>query len=450
MDLKTAAQPDELTSKVELWFFRDMSDEARRKLVAMVFGTEAAEEADTHANQRMCLRNILDSIASSAASQGESSEAAILDEIEQRIHHWRVPIGDEDGDHCGLYDLIGSYNMESLVDEVCAPIDGAAPSASERQQGGEAMVALQASAARMEAGIANLTNPDASDCEPELLAYAKTTLVPAPAATRAGEWPPLPDPDGTVEIDQGPAPGGGREMTFGDAWSEPLVREYVRAVLAAQPLQAPPAAPSAEQGEAPGTSEHYDEVRATLTGLKVFVESLCSPEIYRRLGPAASHARGYTHKITNALKHLDALATQPTQAPPAAPEAEQGFAALLVRDIAADFGVDPLEVGCALHELGFGHLSVNTAVTNDMARKLREHFTQPAAPVGPPNSLLEWACWRWREEVQDRPLINIHRRTLDDVWRQVIRFAGGDPDELVGPSHDALLAAATKTGGANG
>jgi hypothetical protein len=89
-------------------------------------------------------------------------------------------------------------------------------------------------------------------------------------------WPPMPKPDGTVELDQGPAPGGGREVTYGDAWSEPLVREYARAVLAAQPPQAPPAAPwtpeaiavlgAATQPAAPvGVKDH--EVRNTVTDL---------------------------------------------------------------------------------------------------------------------------------------------------------------------------------------
>jgi hypothetical protein len=36
--------------------------------------------------------------------------------------------------------------------------------------------------------------------------------------------------------------------------------------------------------------------------------------------------------------------------------------------------------------------------------------------------------------------VNKHRRTLDDTWRQVIRYAGGDPEALIGPAHDALLA----------
>ncbi len=53
---------------------------------------------------------------------------------------------------------------------------------------------------------------------------------------------------------------------------------------------------------------------------------------------------------------------------------------------------------------------------------------------------LGWAVWRWESEVKNRPLVNVHRRTLDDTWRQVIRHFGGDPDKLVGPSHDDLLA----------
>lgn len=56
-------------------------------------------------------------------------------------------------------------------------------------------------------------------------------------------------------------------------------------------------------------------------------------------------------------------------------------------------------------------------------------------------ALREWAVSRWRAEVQHRPMVNKNRRSLDDCWRQVMRYAGLDPDEVVGPSHDALLAA---------
>ncbi|WCY71073.1 hypothetical protein ACT52V_07465 [Pseudomonas aeruginosa] len=56
--------------------------------------------------------------------------------------------------------------------------------------------------------------------------------------------------------------------------------------------------------------------------------------------------------------------------------------------------------------------------------------------------LLEWAVDRWHAEVSQRPLTNVHRRALDDTWRQVIRRLGGDTGLLCGPSHDELLAAA--------
>ena len=56
------------------------------------------------------------------------------------------------------------------------------------------------------------------------------------------------------------------------------------------------------------------------------------------------------------------------------------------------------------------------------------------------NEVLEWAVDRWYAEVAHRPLVNVHRRSLDDVWRQVVRRLGGDTGLLLGPSHDELLA----------
>jgi hypothetical protein len=56
-----------------------------------------------------------------------------------------------------------------------------------------------------------------------------------------------------------------------------------------------------------------------------------------------------------------------------------------------------------------------------------------------PADIVEWAVTRWQSEVANRPIVNIHRRTLDGTWRQVIRHFGGDPDALVGPSHDKLI-----------
>lgn len=73
-----------------------------------------------------------------------------------------------------------------------------------------------------------------------------------------------------------------------------------------------------------------------------------------------------------------------------------------------------------------------------------EHFGN--RPDGRPPSCIglhEWAVACWREQVEHRSLANDYRRTLDTVWRQVLRFAGGSPDEVLGPSHDELCSRLT-------
>jgi hypothetical protein len=59
--------------------------------------------------------------------------------------------------------------------------------------------------------------------------------------------------------------------------------------------------------------------------------------------------------------------------------------------------------------------------------------------------LLDWAVERWKAEVEHRPLNNVHRRTLDDTWRQVIRKLGGDDVALIGKCHDDLIDEARST-----
>lgn len=71
------------------------------------------------------------------------------------------------------------------------------------------------------------------------------------------------------------------------------------------------------------------------------------------------------------------------------------------------------------------------AAVPEAVRRLAQ--TDEAAANG-----LAWACSRWQAEVAHRPLVNVHRRTLDDTWRQVIRYFGGDPEKLFGPDHDTL------------
>ena len=61
------------------------------------------------------------------------------------------------------------------------------------------------------------------------------------------------------------------------------------------------------------------------------------------------------------------------------------------------------------------------------------------------NDHIRWAVSRWEAEVKNRPLRNIHRRTLDTTWRQVICHYGGDAEGLCGPTHDELLEATPTT-----
>jgi hypothetical protein len=45
-----------------------------------------------------------------------------------------------------------------------------------------------------------------------------------------------------------------------------------------------------------------------------------------------------------------------------------------------------------------------------------------------------WVVEQWDSEVANRPLENIHRRTLDTTWRQVYRFVTNGR-ELPRPTH---------------
>lgn len=56
------------------------------------------------------------------------------------------------------------------------------------------------------------------------------------------------------------------------------------------------------------------------------------------------------------------------------------------------------------------------------------------------DNLAAWAVDRWKAEVENRPLINRNRRTLDDTWRQVIRHLNPEALGQLGPCHDDLIA----------
>lgn len=81
----------------------------------------------------------------------------------------------------------------------------------------------------------------------------------------------------------------------------------------------------------------------------------------------------------------------------------------------------------------------------DYERRILSALSNPPAAVESngrveAKNALYWAVGRWNAEVLNRPLRNVHRRSLDTTWRQVIRHFGGDDVELCGPRHDELVA----------
>jgi hypothetical protein len=58
------------------------------------------------------------------------------------------------------------------------------------------------------------------------------------------------------------------------------------------------------------------------------------------------------------------------------------------------------------------------AVVDALERRLADARPVPAELI---EHLVRWAQSRWDAEVKDRPFENIHRKTLDETWKQVIR-----------------------------
>ncbi len=65
-------------------------------------------------------------------------------------------------------------------------------------------------------------------------------------------------------------------------------------------------------------------------------------------------------------------------------------------------------------------------------------------------ALIEWVASRWHAEVANRPLVNVHRRSLDDSWRQILRHLGVDDRARLGPTHDELAAHSSGKGDGGG
>lgn len=85
-----------------------------------------------------------------------------------------------------------------------------------------------------------------------------------------------------------------------------------------------------------------------------------------------------------------------------------------------------------------GYLSCLTTPSKEPAGAVAEQVR--VAPGGYVQDLIDWAVERWHDEVKNRPMVNIHRRSLDDTWRQVLRHLGVDDRARLGPTHDELRA----------
>ena len=103
----------------------------------------------------------------------------------------------------------------------------------------------------------------------------------------------------------------------------------------------------------------------------------------------------------------------------------------MLREVETGLAYEVGETGCTFPRVG-------TKKLLDRVRAVLKGAV-PAQKILDP-SVVSWAFERWNAEVANRPLQNIHRRTLDDTWRQVMRRFGGDPVALCGPAHDDLLA----------
>jgi len=98
-------------------------------------------------------------------------------------------------------------------------------------------------------------------------------------------------------------------------------------------------------------------------------------------------------------------------------------------------------VARAEEELRLIRMKDSPAVYDVMLRTdLSTYRATEGQPLGSSAAPWDWAVRKWHDEVANRPLKNIHRRTLDDTWRQVIRHYGGNDVDLLGPIHDDLCA----------
>jgi hypothetical protein len=62
----------------------------------------------------------------------------------------------------------------------------------------------------------------------------------------------------------------------------------------------------------------------------------------------------------------------------------------------------------------------------------------PVQQAGELETVANWIAEQWHAEVANRPLVNVHRKRLDDKWRQLLERLHVDHRARLGPTHDEL------------
>jgi hypothetical protein len=122
-------------------------------------------------------------------------------------------------------------------------------------------------------------------------------------------------------------------------------------------------------------------------------------------------------------------------------QAERDLAEIIAREVVAtwtDQTLNALEV--ARRVMAAGYHAGPRIPEPDTPEEAALRLAHRRAEADLTWALTVWACERWRDEVSNRPMGNIHRRTLDDTWRQVLRHLGADDVALLGPAHDDIAA----------
>lgn len=124
----------------------------------------------------------------------------------------------------------------------------------------------------------------------------------------------------------------------------------------------------------------------------------------------------------------------PPAAIPAAPRERETFDAWLARE------AGPNPSASRVQDCRMGWLGAIAALTQPTTVQRAETEEIVA----------NWVAEQWHAEVANRPLVNVHRKRLDDKWRQLLERLHVDHRARLGPTHDELTAQTTALPGGNG